>query len=52
MSRPIVDYKGHRRSKTIAFRVSPDEDEIINAMFRNEKDKVLGRQLSTIELFI
>ena len=30
MSRPIVDYKG--RSKTIAFRVSPEEDEVINAL--------------------
>lgn len=32
MSRPIVDYKGRRRSKTIAFRVSPEEDEVINAL--------------------
>lgn len=32
MSRPTVDYKGRRRSKTIAFRVSPEEDEVINAL--------------------
>ena len=32
MSRPIVDYKGRRRTKTIAFRVSPEEDEVINAL--------------------
>ena len=32
MSKPIVDYKGRRRSKTIAFRVSPEEDEVINAL--------------------
>lgn len=32
MSRPIVDHKGRRRSKTIAFRVSPEEDEVINAL--------------------
>lgn len=31
MSRPTVDYKGRRRSKTIAFRVSPEE-EVINAL--------------------
>ena len=32
MSRPTVDYPGRRRSKTIAFRVSPEEDEGINAL--------------------
>ena len=32
MSRPTVDYKGRWRSKTIAFRVSPEEDEVINAL--------------------
>ena len=34
MSRPIVDYKGRRRSKTIAFRVSPEEDEVITPSSR------------------
>ena len=29
MSRPTVDYKGRRRSKTIAFRVSPEELALI-----------------------
>lgn len=32
MFRLIVDYKGRRCSKTIAFRVSPEEDEVINAL--------------------
>lgn len=42
MSRPIVDYKGRRRSKTIAFRVSPEEDEVINALGRGKRHDQAG----------
>ena len=49
MSRPIVDYKGRRRSKTIAFRVSPEEDEVINALVAasgmTKQDYIIARLL-------
>ena len=45
MSRPTVDYKGRRRSKTIAFRVSPEEDEVINvaASGKTKQDYITSR---------
>ena len=49
MSRPTVDYKGRRRSKTIAFRVSPEEDEVINALVAasgmTKQDYIIARLL-------
>ena len=32
MSKKNLDYKGRHRSKTIAFRVSPEEDDVINLL--------------------
>ena len=43
MSRPTVDYKGRRRSKTIAFRVSPEEDALVAASGMTKQDYITSR---------
>ena len=49
MSRPTVDYKGRRRSKTIAFRVSAEEDLHLEALVKltglTKQDYIIRRLL-------